>query len=366
MTIPPGAYRRLRRSAHLCGVGHGSAPPARRPVGPARDLLEGERPGRVRCARRCRRLRGIILRRHVPLADHSRTRRRRRSPLRPCRSAHRRRCSIRLRVPRRRGAPIGSRDDRVGRRTRRPRRGLGAQHLGVGGRRARRPRCGSGVGTHQHPVQGPRGRLCPRALGRRAAVLRHRLPRHRLRRCWRRRVLAALDEVVVLRGSAPAGAVSFADFLARADAVSARPRRARAGTANGDDLSPTSCSRRAPPAPRKGAMLRHSASLRATTTGRRGRPAAGDRYLIVNPFFHSFGLKAGILASLIKGATMIPHAGVRRRRGDASGSTDEKVTMLPGPPAIYQTILNHPDLDELRPVVAATGGHRRGHGPRSR
>src|SRR5690606_4638105 len=29
----------------------------------------------------------------------------------------------------------------------------------------------------------------------------------------------------------------------------------------------------------------------------------GDRYLIVNPFFHTFGYKAGWLACLLKGAT---------------------------------------------------------------
>ena len=33
--------------------------------------------------------------------------------------------------------------------------------------------------------------------------------------------------------------------------------------------------------------------------------------------------------------------------------------MLPGPPAIYQTILNHPDVERVRPVVAAPRGHRR-------
>lgn len=31
-----------------------------------------------------------------------------------------------------------------------------------------------------------------------------------------------------------------------------------------------------------------------------------DRYLIVNPFFHTFGYKAGFLACLLSGATMIP------------------------------------------------------------
>jgi acyl-CoA synthetase (AMP-forming)/AMP-acid ligase II len=71
-----------------------------------------------------------------------------------------------------------------------------------------------------------------------------------------------------------------------------------------------------------------------------------DRYLIVNPFFHSFGLNAGILACLMTGSVMVPHpvfdvAQVMRR------VPEERISMLPGPPAIYQTILNHPDLDSF-------------------
>ena len=33
---------------------------------------------------------------------------------------------------------------------------------------------------------------------------------------------------------------------------------------------------------------------------------ADDRYLMVNPYFHMFGLKAGILACVASGATMLP------------------------------------------------------------
>ncbi len=45
----------------------------------------------------------------------------------------------------------------------------------------------------------------------------------------------------------------------------------------------------------------------------------GDRYLMINPYFHTFGLKAGLVASFIRGATMLPVAGIRRRPG---GGTD--------------------------------------------
>ena len=62
---------------------------------------------------------------------------------------------------------------------------------------------------------------------------------------------------------------------------------------------------------------------------------AGDRYLMVNPYFHMFGLKAGILASVAAGATMYPEAtfDVDRvlDRVEAEG-----ITVLPGAPTIYQ------------------------------
>jgi len=82
-----------------------------------------------------------------------------------------------------------------------------------------------------------------------------------------------------------------------------------------------------------------------------------DRYLVVNPFFHTFGFKAGILACLVSGAGMVPQAvfdaGQAMRLIQA-----ERITVLPGAPTIYQMILDHPergsvDLSSLR--LAVTG-----------
>lgn len=72
----------------------------------------------------------------------------------------------------------------------------------------------------------------------------------------------------------------------------------------------------------------------------------GDRYLIVNPFFHTFGYKAGIIASLLKGATIIPEA-IFDVPAVLQHVSEEKVTMLPGPPTLYLSILNHPDRDKF-------------------
>src|SRR3954447_19907630 len=79
----------------------------------------------------------------------------------------------------------------------------------------------------------------------------------------------------------------------------------------------------------------------------------GDRYLAVNPFFHTFGYKAGCIASLIRGATILPVAVF-----DIDRVLDlierEKVTMLPGPPTLYHALLSAQgghDLSSLRAAV---------------
>jgi HIP---CoA ligase len=84
----------------------------------------------------------------------------------------------------------------------------------------------------------------------------------------------------------------------------------------------------------------------------------GDRYLMVNPFFHMFGLKAGILASVAAGATMLPEAVLHVDRVLARVA-EERITVLPGTPTLHQTLLDHPgreryDLSTLR--VTTIGG----------
>jgi acyl-CoA synthetase (AMP-forming)/AMP-acid ligase II len=83
----------------------------------------------------------------------------------------------------------------------------------------------------------------------------------------------------------------------------------------------------------------------------------GDRYLVVNPFFHTFGYKAGFLSAIMRGATTIPHA-VFEPASVMQRVEEERATVLPGPPTLYQSILNSPerekyDLSSLR--LAVTG-----------
>jgi HIP---CoA ligase len=155
-----------------------------------------------------------------------------------------------------------------------------------------------------------------------------------------------VEHTVVLRGPVPPGCASWDDFLARADEVDASAVAARAAAITPDDVS-TVIFTSGTTGAAKGAMLRHGATVRVFTTwSALVGLTEDDRYLVVSPFFHTFGLKAGIIACLVTGATIVPQPvfdvpDVMRR------VAAERITMLPGAPALYQTILDHPDRDRF-------------------
>jgi acyl-CoA synthetase (AMP-forming)/AMP-acid ligase II len=81
----------------------------------------------------------------------------------------------------------------------------------------------------------------------------------------------------------------------------------------------------------------------------------GDRYMIVNPFFHIFGYKAGCIASMIGGATVYPVPVFDVERV-LELIQRERITMLPGPPTLYHSLLQARargewDLSSLRTAV---------------
>jgi acyl-CoA synthetase (AMP-forming)/AMP-acid ligase II len=108
----------------------------------------------------------------------------------------------------------------------------------------------------------------------------------------------------------------------------------------------------------KGALCAHRQSLDASAAWAEcGQVTSDDRYLCINPFFHNFGYKAGILACLQTGATLIPQLTFDPDNA-MHAVQDHRITVLPGPPTIYQTLLDHPkrrdyDLSSLR--FAVTG-----------
>jgi acyl-CoA synthetase (AMP-forming)/AMP-acid ligase II len=106
----------------------------------------------------------------------------------------------------------------------------------------------------------------------------------------------------------------------------------------------------------KGAMMNHRQTLRmyeewATLADLR----QGDRYLMINPYFHTFGLKAGLIASFLRGATMLPLAVF-----DVDSVVDlierERISMLPGPPTLYHSLLTVQDKAKLSSLRAGVTG----------
>jgi HIP---CoA ligase len=155
-----------------------------------------------------------------------------------------------------------------------------------------------------------------------------------------------LEEVVVLTGPGSGAATAFADFLARSGAVTDDAQRARAAEVRPGDLCHVLFTSGTTGAP-KGAMLAHAAVIRAydhwtVVTGIR----RGDRCLIVLPFFHSFGLNAGIIACCIKGATILPLL-VLDTDDLARRIERDRVSFLPGAPTMFQAVLQHPDRPSL-------------------
>jgi HIP---CoA ligase len=169
--------------------------------------------------------------------------------------------------------------------------------------------------------------------------------------------LPALETRVLFDGE-DARALGWNTFLSEGDRVTDDDagRRARE-VAPGDlaDLMFTSGTTGKP----KGVMCTHAQTLRAyrdwaEIAGLR----AADRYLVVPPFFHSFGYKAGWLASLMMGATILPQA-VFDVDAVLARIARDRVSVLPGPPTLYQSLLSAmdagkaPDLRSLR--LAVTG-----------
>ena len=106
----------------------------------------------------------------------------------------------------------------------------------------------------------------------------------------------------------------------------------------------------------KGAMMNHRQTLRmyeewATLADLR----QGDRYLQINPYFHTFGLKAGLITSFLRGATMLPVA-VFEVDAVVDLIEHERITMLPGPPTLYHSLLAVRDKTRLSTLRAGVTG----------
>lgn len=166
-----------------------------------------------------------------------------------------------------------------------------------------------------------------------------------------------LEQVVVTGNQVASHTLSLADFISAGCDITPAAALNRAESIRANDLSDLLFTSGTTGKP-KGVMSNHGQTLQAFREYVRiiGLEA-GDRYLVVNPFFHSFGYKAGWVACMIAGATIIPHA-VFDAEDIFRRVEEERITVLPGPPTLYLSMLEHPrlktaDLSSLR--IAVTG-----------
>ena len=152
--------------------------------------------------------------------------------------------------------------------------------------------------------------------------------------------IPTLRHTIIMRGHAEPGEMTLSDLSAVGTVEQARARIEEIDPNDASDILFTSGTTGNP----KGVVCTHAQTLRTFTewTAVVGLEAR-DRYLVVNPFFHAFGYKAGWLSGLIRRCEIYPHpvfdpAAVLKR------IPRDRISMLPGPPTLFQKLLLDPGL----------------------
>ena len=168
--------------------------------------------------------------------------------------------------------------------------------------------------------------------------------------------LPDLEKTIILSGNAGPD-ISFKEFCTNGQSIEQAEIRKRIDALSDDDIADIIFTSGTTGAP-KGAMASHGQNVEVfenfvSAIGLNDQ----DRYLIINPFFHSFGYKAGWLSCLISGAAIYPAATFDTNE-IAALVEKHKITALPGPPTIFQTMQEMPEArrQKLKSLRIATTG----------
>lgn len=168
--------------------------------------------------------------------------------------------------------------------------------------------------------------------------------------------LPHLRFVVTLGASASGPVLTWDEFLASGDAVPAEQLREAIGLVSPNDVMDILFTSGTTGVP-KGVMSAHRQSIGvARAWGQAAGLSESDRYAVVNPFFHGFGYKAGMITSLVFGTTIYPVEVFDTTRL-LELIQSARITVLPGVPTIFTSMLDHPnlvdyDLSSLRFAIA--------------
>ncbi|WP_141013036.1 AMP-binding protein [Nocardioides sambongensis] len=171
------------------------------------------------------------------------------------------------------------------------------------------------------------------------------------------RALAGCPETVavVTIGSQQPGAVSFSAIAEVAAPVDPERVETMADAVGADDVADilftSGTTGRS-----KGACSAHRQTLAAAEAwATEGRVSGTDRYFVINPMFHAFGYKAGLLTCVLRTAAI-----VTRPLFDLDEATgllrDEGISVIAAAPPVFQDLLDSPDRPaHARLRLAVTG-----------
>lgn len=158
---------------------------------------------------------------------------------------------------------------------------------------------------------------------------------------------ATLEQVVVLGDKVlPSADLSWAQFMARAESTTAQAQQQREAGIKPDDTADLMFTSGTTGRP-KGVMCAHRPTILAFKAWSEVVGLTeGSRYLIVNPFFHTFGYKAGWVAALLQGSTVYPEQ-VFDAQAILQRIESDRISFLPGPPTLFLSMLAHPGIKDF-------------------
>ncbi|WP_110205404.1 FadD3 family acyl-CoA ligase [Nocardioides daejeonensis] len=155
--------------------------------------------------------------------------------------------------------------------------------------------------------------------------------------------LPALRGLVRIGSGASEGTVTFGELATVGAAVADAELDAVADAVTKDDVADilftSGTTGRS-----KGVLTAHRQTIAAARVwGTNGGVSPDDNYLVISPFFHSYGYKVGLVTGILFGCTIFPVAAFDARE-TLRLITEERISIVPGAPTIFYSLLQLPEF----------------------